>query len=90
MTQPSESGTPVGGIGTMLMQSDVCPACGKVHGSRMVRYLPTVEQFGGAPTLAPTAGAIASARSSSARVRGRKPSGMPVLWPMPQASEGYP
>ena len=90
MTQPSESGEPVGGIGTMLMQSDVCPACGKVHGSRLVRYLPSVELFAGTPSLVPTKGALAITQGRSTRVRGRKPSSLPLFWPMPKVSEGYP
>jgi hypothetical protein len=88
MTQPSESGKPVGGIGTMLMQSDVCPACGKVHNSRLVRYLPSAGQLLGTPsaysTNSPSAGI-----ARSPRVRGRKPSNMPLFWPMPQSSESY-
>ncbi|MCI4358245.1 MAG: hypothetical protein L3J95_00210 [Thermoplasmata archaeon] len=89
MTQPSESGKPVGGIGTMLMQSDVCPACGKVHNSRLVRYLPSVGQLMGTPTAYPTS-PVSTESARSPRVRGRKPSNMPLFWPMPQSSEGYP
>ncbi len=58
MTRATESGAYLGGIGTMLTQSDVCPACGRVHadarsilrtGAR--RECPLVV-FGTLPTLA--------------------------------------
>jgi hypothetical protein len=39
MTRANESGAYLGGISTMLIQSDVCAACGKVHASRRLGIL---------------------------------------------------
>ena len=80
---------PVGGIGTMLMQSDICPACGKVHDSRLVRYLPAGGQFLASPGSVSTNEPVGMATARSPRTRSRKPSSMPLSWPMPQSSENY-
>ena len=34
MTRGTESGAYLGGISTMLAQSDVCPSCGRIHPGR--------------------------------------------------------
>lgn len=39
MTRANESGAYLGGISTMLIQSDVCPACGKEHTARRAGLL---------------------------------------------------
>jgi hypothetical protein len=38
MARTAGSGAYLGGIGTMLMQTDVCTACGRVHEDRLFRF----------------------------------------------------
>jgi hypothetical protein len=38
MTRAGESGSYLGGISTMLMQTDVCPSCGGTHTSRRLPF----------------------------------------------------
>jgi hypothetical protein len=38
MARTAASGAYLSGIGTMLMQTDVCPACGRVHEDRLFRF----------------------------------------------------
>ena len=56
MTRAAESGGYVGGISTMLAQSDVCSACGKVHPGRRFGLLGAKSEcpavvFGSMPVL---------------------------------------
>jgi hypothetical protein len=90
MSDEGDAGKPVGGIGTMLMQSDVCPACGKIHDSRLVRYLPAVGKFFGASTSGSQSLPATHPAARTARGRGRKPSSLPLSWPLPPTSETYP
>ena len=58
MTRAAESGAYLGGIGTMLTQSEVCPSCGRVHAGRRFGFLGStkgecpVVVFGSFPVLA--------------------------------------
>jgi hypothetical protein len=38
MARTAGSGAYLSGIGTMLTQTDVCPACGRVHEDRLFRF----------------------------------------------------
>ena len=38
MARTAASGAYLSGIGTMLTQTDVCPACGRVHEDRLFRF----------------------------------------------------
>ena|SRR5690348_3999677 len=45
MARSSESGAYLGGISTMLMQSDTCPSCGRVHAdARLGSLIPRSRQ----------------------------------------------
>lgn len=57
MTRATEGGAYLSGIATMLAQTDVCPACGRVHETRLFRSgasraCPVV--FGAFPVVAET------------------------------------
>ncbi len=90
MTRKNPESRKLGGIGTMLIQSEVCPACGKVHESRLLRYLPSGIRD---PSLA-TDAAVPAARSdvasaiTSPRVRRGASHGIP--WTIPVYSEEQP
>ncbi len=90
MSEYGDAGKPVGGIGTMLMQSDVCPACGKIHDSRLVRYLPAVGKLIGASTSGSQSMRATQPVTRMTRGRNRKPSSLPLAWPLPPTSETYP
>jgi hypothetical protein len=38
MTRATEGGTYLGGISTMLIQTDVCPSCGGTHGTKRLGF----------------------------------------------------
>ncbi len=58
MSRTAESGAYLGGISTMLTQSEVCPSCGRVHTGRRFGFLGTTKGecpmvvFGSLPTVA--------------------------------------
>ncbi len=82
MTRTQESSRGLGGIGTMLLQSEICPACGKAHESRLVRYLPSI---GHSTTPAPVATSL-----STPSARGRKAAPLSATWPFPRVTEETP
>ena len=63
MSRTTESGAYLGGIGTMLTQSEVCPACGRVHTGRRFGFLGSTKGecplviVGSLPTVAHAAAA---------------------------------
>jgi hypothetical protein len=39
MTAKARTSATLGGIGTMLTQSDICPTCGRIHETGLMRYV---------------------------------------------------
>jgi len=87
MARSSESGAYLGGISTMLMQTDTCPACGQVHtDSRLASLIPRARQcplvvIGSMPTMATHRGEADGRRAISIDVLGE--SAAEALPPLP-------
>lgn len=92
MARTERKGAHLGGIGTMLIQSDICPSCGRVHESRLVRYFAGMrpENLPTSPLAAPPTSVSGALPTVGARPGARKPNQLNVPWPMPSGSEGYP
>jgi len=87
MARTSESGAYLGGISTMLMQVDVCPACGRVHNdSRIASLLPRSREcplvvFGSMPTMAQPKSERAKPQTLSVEILSRTD---PLVPPLPE------
>jgi hypothetical protein len=89
MARAEQKGGSLGGIGTMLLQSEVCPACGKAHGSRLTRYLPAVGRAPSEDRLPVETPILVSTKVGQPASRPRR-SSLSIPWPMPKQSEEYP
>ena len=99
MARNAGSGAYLSGIGTMLTQTDVCAACGRVHEDRLFRFRAEPEQecpavLGGAfPRRAglgeAETGDFDSTRAATSPVVTARRSGLSIPWIMPTEHEDF-
>jgi len=88
------NGSFLSGIGTMVTQLEICPACGHAHEEGLVEYFAGSRTADEAPVTAPRASQHVSRYAQPevpvVRPIARRTKAPAVPWPMPPISEGYP
>ncbi|MCI4349333.1 MAG: hypothetical protein L3J93_03835 [Thermoplasmata archaeon] len=91
-----ERDSSLGGIGTMLTQWEVCPACGRIHADGTVEYFAGEHtQVAGAWEGLPASSVdfpdpLSVTLSHGTRGSSRRARSASIPWPMPPMLERYP
>jgi len=91
MTAPTRKNQTLGGIGTMLTQSDICPTCGRIHETGLMRYVGRAIATYPTPTVLPPSTPVGYTpiRDVVAYDIPRRTRSLATSWPMPPAVEDY-
>jgi hypothetical protein len=91
MTALAKKPTTLGGIGTMLTQSDICPTCGRIHETGLMRYVGRAVAGYPTPTVLPTSTPVGYSpiRDSVPFEVPRRARAIAAPWPMPPIVEEY-
>lgn len=91
MTHEARKSAYLGGIGTMLTQSNICPTCGRIHETGLMKFvgggLPGRPAFRTEPEASPAG--YAPIGEFAAVPASRKARSMAAPWPMPSIVEEY-